>query len=100
MLKDQFPLHRPQAAQAALRAGRLGGAALDVHDVEPLPDEAPVLNRDLIDSGRLLVTPHLGYVSDQTFRMFYRQTAEAVEAWKAGRPIRVIGGGPQATPST
>lgn len=84
----------------ALRAGRLGGAALDVHDVEPLPDGAPVLDRDLIDSGRLLVTPHLGYVSEQTFRMFYQQTVEAIEAWKAGHPIRVIGAGRQATPST
>lgn len=84
----------------ALRAGRLGGAALDVHDVEPLPDGDPALDRELIDSGRLLVTPHLGYVSEQTFRMFHRQTVEAIEAWKAGRPIRVIGGGRQATPST
>lgn len=94
------PIVQVDPLLAALRAGRLGGAALDVHDVEPLPDGAPVLDRDLIDSGRLLVTPHLGYVSDQTFRMFYRQTVEAVEAWKAGRPIRVMGGGPQATPST
>ncbi|QDA37034.1 D-2-hydroxyacid dehydrogenase family protein (plasmid) [Paracoccus liaowanqingii] len=84
----------------ALRDERLGGAALDVHDIEPLPDGDPILDRDLIDSGRLLVTPHLGYVSEQTFRMFHRQTVEAIEAWKAGRPIRVIGGGRQATPST
>lgn len=84
----------------ALRAGRLGGAALDVHDVEPLPEGAPVLDRALIDSGRLLVTPHLGYVSEQTFRMFYRQTAEAIAAWKAGSPIRVIEAGRQVTPPT
>lgn len=84
----------------ALRAGRLGGAALDVHDTEPLPPGAPVLDADLIASGRLLVTPHLGYVSEQTFRMFYRQTVEAIEAWKAGAPIRVIGEGRQATPTT
>lgn len=84
----------------ALREGRLGGAALDVHDIEPLPDGDVVLDRDLIESGRLLITPHLGYVSEQTFRMFYCQTVEAIEAWKSGRPIRVIGGGRQATPST
>lgn len=84
----------------ALRAGRLGGAALDVHDIEPLPPGAPVLDRALIDSGRLLVTPHLGYVSAQAFRMFHRQSVEAILAWKAGRPIRVIGAGDQATPST
>ena len=84
----------------ALRANRLAGAALDVHDTEPLPQGAPVLDPNLIASGRLLVTPHLGYVSEQTFRMFYRQTVEAIEAWKAGAPIRVIGPGTQATPTT
>lgn len=84
----------------ALRAGRLGGAALDVHDVEPLPRGAAVLDRGLIDSGRLLVTPHLGYVSEQTFRLFHRQSVEAIMAWKAGHPIRVIGAGGQAIPST
>lgn len=75
-----------------------GGAALDVHDVEPLPAGAPVIDDALIRSGKLLVTPHLGYVSEQTFRMFYRQTAEAITAWKAGAPIRQIGSGRQATP--
>lgn len=84
----------------ALRSNRLAGAALDVHDIEPLPQGAAVLDPDLISSGRLLVTPHLGYVSAQTFRMFYRQTVEAIEAWKAGAPIRVIGPGTQATPTT
>lgn len=84
----------------ALRSNRLAGAALDVHDIEPLPRGALVLDPDLISSGRLLVTPHLGYVSAQTFRMFYRQTVEAIEAWKAGAPIRVIGPGTQATPTT
>ena len=85
---------------AALRDGRLGGAALDVHDIEPLPQGAEVLDAALIASGRLLVTPHLGYVSEQTFRMFYRQTVEAIEAWRAGAPIRLIGPGAQATPTT
>ncbi|RJL05956.1 D-2-hydroxyacid dehydrogenase family protein [Paracoccus aestuarii] len=84
----------------ALHARRLGGAALDVHDIEPLPAGAPVLDPALIADGRLLVTPHLGYVSEQTFRLFYRQTVEAIEAWRAGRPIRVIAVGRQATPST
>lgn len=57
-----------------------------------------MIDRELIDSGRLLLSPHLGYVSEQTFRLFYTQMVEAIAAWKAGAPIRVIGAGPQATP--
>lgn len=74
----------------ALRSGHLGGAALDVHDPEPLPQGAPVLDAGLIAQGRLLLTPHLGYVSEQTFALFYRQTAEAITAWKKGDPIRQL----------
>jgi len=39
--------------------------------------------------ARLLLTPHLGYVSQATWALFYRQTVEAVSVCKAGSPIRV-----------
>lgn len=74
----------------ALRSGHLGAAALDVHDTEPLPQGAPVVDPVLIAQGRLLLTPHLGYVSEQTFALFYRQTVEAITAWKKGQPIRQL----------
>lgn len=74
-----------------LRAGRPWMAGLDVFDTEPLPQDDPILDRDLIAAGRLLLTPHLGYTTEQTFRIFYSQSAEAVRAWAAGEPIRVIG---------
>lgn len=79
-----------RAVLAALEAGRLGGAAIDVYDEEPVPADHPVRQRRLIDDGRLLLTPHIGYVSRQTWEVFYRQTAEAIEAWQAGSPIRVL----------
>ncbi len=74
-----------QALLTALKAGRPGAAALDVYDVEPLPPDHP-----LRASDRLLLTPHIGYVTEETYRVFYGQTVEAVNAWLDGAPIRVI----------
>jgi phosphoglycerate dehydrogenase-like enzyme len=74
----------------ALRAGRPGAAAIDVYDEEPLAPDHPLRDRTLIDAGRLLLTPHIGYVSRQTYALFYSQTVEAIGAWAAGAPIRVL----------
>ncbi|MCC5978728.1 MAG: D-2-hydroxyacid dehydrogenase family protein [Salinarimonas sp.] len=74
----------------ALRAGRLGKAGIDVFDEEPLPADHPIVDRELIAQGRLLLTPHLGYVTQETFKVFYRDTVEAIRAWQAGRPVGVI----------
>lgn len=84
------PIVDAHALLAALEHGRLGGAALDVYDTEPLPVEHPLRHEALIASGQLLLTPHIGYVTRQTFEMFYEQTVEAIEAWKRGAPIRVL----------
>ncbi|MEM7499986.1 MAG: D-2-hydroxyacid dehydrogenase family protein [Pseudomonadota bacterium] len=75
---------------AALKAGRPGMAAIDVYDEEPLPADHPLRDKALIGEGRLLLLPHFGYVSEQTYTLFYRQTVEAIEAWKAGAPIREL----------
>ena len=40
---------------------------------------------------RLLLTPHLGYVTEATWRVFYEDTVEAIAAYLADEPIRVIG---------
>jgi phosphoglycerate dehydrogenase-like enzyme len=84
------PIVDSAALLAGLRAGRPAQAALDVYDTEPLPADDPLRDADLIASGRLLLTPHLGYASEQTFRLFYTQMAEAVAAWRAGAPIRLL----------
>jgi len=68
-----------------LRAGRIAGCALDVYDVEPLPAGHP-----LRSSPRVLLTPHLGYVTEETYRAFYGGKVAAIEAWLAGKPIHVI----------
>lgn len=78
------------ALLAGLRAGRPWKAGIDVFDTEPLRPGDPILDQALIDEGRLLLTPHLGYTTEQTFRIFYGQSADAVRAWLAGNPVRVI----------
>ncbi len=84
------PIVDGQALLHALEEGRLGGAALDVYDQEPLPAGHPLRAAALIDCGRLLASPHLGYATRQTLELFYRQSVEAIAAWQAGAPIRVI----------
>jgi phosphoglycerate dehydrogenase-like enzyme len=69
----------------ALKSGAIGGAALDVYDEEPLPADSP-----LLDTPNLLLAPHLGYVTRQTYEIFYGETVEAIEAFLAGNPVRVI----------
>ncbi|MBO6578800.1 MAG: D-2-hydroxyacid dehydrogenase family protein [Thalassospira sp.] len=70
----------------ALNSGEIAGAALDVYDKEPLPVSHPLRHCD-----GLLLSPHLGYVTRNTWNVFYGQTVEAILAWRSGNPIRVIG---------
>ena len=69
----------------ALKEKRIGGAGLDVYGVEPLPADDPILTLD-----NVVRTPHLGYVTQDTYEVFYGETVECVRAWIAGSPIRVI----------
>ncbi|ACL56926.1 D-2-hydroxyacid dehydrogenase family protein [Methylobacterium nodulans] len=79
------PLIDEQALIAALRERRLRAAGLDVFDQEPLPPDHPL--RGLPNA---VLTPHLGYVTGATYRMFYEDTVEAIAAWRRGAPIRVV----------
>ncbi|MBU2361176.1 MAG: D-2-hydroxyacid dehydrogenase family protein [Alphaproteobacteria bacterium] len=84
------PLVDTAALLDGLRRGRPAMAGLDVFDVEPLPLDDPLRDADLIASGRLLLTPHLGYATEATFRLFYTQTVDAIRAFQAGAPIREL----------
>lgn len=66
----------------ALRAGRPAFAALDVYDEEPLP-QAEAL-RSL---PNVLLTPHIGFVSEPVYQRFAQGIAEALSAWLEGRPL-------------
>ena len=82
---SRAPIVDTAALIAALEQGRLGGAALDVYDQEPLPVDHP-----LRSTPRLLLTPHIGYVTEQTYRVFYQQTVEAILAYLDGNPTRQL----------
>ncbi len=60
-------------------------AALDVYEREPLPAGHPLRTME-----NVTLSPHLGYVHEDNYRIFYRDTVENVAAWMAGKPIRVI----------
>ncbi len=64
-------------------------AAIDVYDQEPLPADDP-----LRSAPNCLLTPHLGYVTTETFRAFFEDVVADIEAYASGRPIRVLN--PQA----
>jgi phosphoglycerate dehydrogenase-like enzyme len=79
------PIVTETALIDALRSQRIAGAALDVFDEEPLPPAHPF--RFL---PNVLATPHIGYVTQDTYRTAYPQIIEAVRAWLAGAPIRKL----------
>ena len=79
------PIVDESALVEALEAGRIAGAALDVYDLEPLPQD-----HRLRRIPNLLPTPHVGYVTRETYRVFYGDMVEGIAAFLAGTPLRVI----------
>jgi phosphoglycerate dehydrogenase-like enzyme len=75
-----------QALVDALREDRIGAAALDVFDREPLAPDHPY--RDYPD--KLIISPHIGYVTAEVYRAFYGETVRSLVAYLEGRPIRVL----------
>ena len=73
----------------ALQNGTIAGAGLDVFDQEPLPPDHPL--RTLPNT---VLTPHVGYVTRQTYEIFYRDIVDDIRAWRDGAPIRLVTPGP------
>jgi D-3-phosphoglycerate dehydrogenase len=69
----------------ALENNIIAGAGIDVYDIEPLPE-----NHKLRFLPNALLSPHLGYVTKENYEIFYSQMAENLQAFKDGKPIRVI----------
>ena len=79
------PIIEAGALATALREGRIAGAALDVYENEPLPADHPIRREP-----RALLTPHIGYVTEEGYRLFFAGMVAAIEGYFAGKPVRVI----------
>ena len=79
------PIVDEPALIEALRQGTIGGAALDVFDVEPLPRDHPLRNMP-----NTVITPHIGYVSRDNLEQMYKTAVDNIRAWMAGKPQNVV----------
>jgi len=80
------PLVDEAALVAALRERRIAGAGLDVFDAEPLPANHPFLALE-----NVVLTPHVGYVTEEAYHIFFRQVVENIESYLDGQlPPRAL----------
>jgi phosphoglycerate dehydrogenase-like enzyme len=79
------PIVDEHALLAALEAGTIAGAGLDVFEVEPLPVGHP-----LRLAPNTVLTPHIGYVSRGSYEVYYREAVEDIAAWLRDEPVRVL----------
>lgn len=80
------PIIDVPAMISALESGALSGAGIDVFAHEPLPADDPIRK-----APNVILTPHVGYVSDDTWQMFHAKMLEDILAFIDGKPVRVIG---------
>lgn len=85
MNTSRGPIVDETALVAALYDGTIGGAALDVFDKEPLPADHP-----LRTAQNTVLTPHIGFVSEQAYQQIYGDAVADVLAWLDGSPVREI----------
>jgi len=79
------PIVDEKALIAALSNGRIGGAGLDVFNIEPLPIDHPFRKLD-----NVVLTPHLGYVSVENYNVYYPDIVANIRNFIDGKPIKAI----------
>ena len=79
------PIVSEDALLSAVTGGRIRGAALDVFDIEPLPKDHPLRTTEAVT-----VTPHIGYVTEEQYRLFYSDAIDDILGFASGRPERVL----------
>jgi phosphoglycerate dehydrogenase-like enzyme len=77
------PIVDEAALLEILQQRKIAGAAIDVFSVEPLPVDHPFRRLD-----NIVLTPHLGYVTEEGLRAHYGQMVEGIDAWLKGEPLR------------
>ena len=79
------PIVDERSLAEALKRGTLAGAGIDVYGEEPMPRDHP-----LLVAPNTVLTPHLGYVTRESYRVYYEGAAEAIRAWQRGAPVRLL----------
>jgi phosphoglycerate dehydrogenase-like enzyme len=79
------PIIDEAALLAALGDKRIAGAGLDVFDIEPLPLDHPLRKMD-----NVVITPHLGYVSEQNYQRYFADVVEDIRGFLDRKPVRVM----------
>ena len=79
------PIVDEAALIAALAAKRIAGAGLDVYDIEPPPIDHPLRRLD-----NVVLSPHIGYVTGNTYRVFYGDMVEAIAGYLDDAPVRQL----------
>src|ERR1700735_1986242 len=77
------PIVDEAALLETLQQKKIAGAAIDVFSVEPLPTDHPFRKLD-----NMVLTPHLGYATQESLRAHYTQMVEGIDAWIKGEPVR------------
>lgn len=84
------PLIDEASLLAALNAGRIRGAALDVFDPEPLPADSPWRTTAWGRDGRseVLLSPHMGYGEEELLHGWYEEVAQNLACWLNGEELQ------------
>ena len=82
------PIVDEAALIAALRDKKIAGGGFDVYDVEPLPLDHPLRKLD-----NVVLTPHLGYVSAESYKVYYGDTVANIRNFLDGKPVKEIKAG-------
>jgi len=79
------PIVEEAALLAALHEKKIAGAGFDVYDIEPLPLDHPLRKLD-----NVVLTPHLGYVSQQNYRAYFGGVVDDIRGFLDGKPVRLL----------
>jgi len=79
------PIIDENALVSVLQEKGIAGAGLDVFDREPLSKEHPLLTLH-----NALITPHIGYVTTEGYKLFFKQTVECINEFLKGTPVRIL----------